>query len=415
MIFLLIKKGLKTMTKKLFLENVYLKEFTANILSILEKEGKYHIILDQSAFYPEGGGQPHDLGWIDNSEVDYVYEEDHRVYHVVNTLPANLTQVKCKIDWERRFDHMQQHLGQHILSSVFDNLFDAATVGFHLGSEFVTIDITLQDITKQQIERAEYLSNQIIWNNLHVKQLYPDPETLKSLPLRKQPKVTENIRIIEIDQVDYSPCGGTHPSQTGEVGIIKIRGWEKIRDSARIEFICGSRALKDYSWKNDQINTLSNLFSVKDQDTQSAVERIYHENQTMKKESKATRDQLMAYEAKSLYDQAEVHTTVRIVHEIFDQRDFGELRQLAAKIVSNPNVIVLLGTKDKEKAQIILSRSNEININMNELFKEIAPLINGKGGGNSQTAQGGGSDISNLASSLQAAQNIITKRYLTKA
>jgi alanyl-tRNA synthetase len=139
---------------------------------------------------------------------------------------------------------------------------------------------------------------------------------------------------------------------------------------------------------------------------------MYHENQNMKKELKSMKDMLMVYEAKSLYDQSEVSNSARIINKIFDQRDFGELRQLAAKIVSNPNVIVLLGTKDNEKAQIILSRSNEININMNELFKEISPLINGKGGGNQQTAQGGGSDVSNLASSLLAAQNIIMKRYL---
>ncbi|WP_207726946.1 alanyl-tRNA editing protein [Anaerosolibacter carboniphilus] len=406
------KKGLKTMTKKLYHENVYLKEFTADILSILEKEGKYHVILDQSAFYPEGGGQPHDQGWIEDSEVEYVYEENHQIYHVVNIPPEKLIHAKCKIDWKRRFDHMQQHLGQHILSSAFDKLFDAATVGFHLGTEYITIDITLGNITKQQIEKAEYLSNQVIWNNLHVKQLYPDPETLKALPLRKQPKVTENIRIVEIDQVDYSPCGGTHPSQTGEVGIIKIRRWEKIRDTTRIEFVCGNRALKDYTWKNDQINTLSNLFSVKDQDTQIAVEKMYSENQTMKKDLKSMHDQLMVYEAKALYDQAEVSKTVRIIHRVFEQRDFGELRQLAAKIVSNPNVVVLFGTKDNEKAQIVLSRSSEININMNELFKEISPLINGKGGGNPQTAQGGGNEVSNLGSSLLAAQNIIMKRYL---
>lgn len=399
------------MTRKLYHENVYLKEFTADIVGILEKEGKYHVLLDQTAFYPEGGGQPHDLGWIGDSEVEYVYEENNLIYHVINIPPEILQYVKCKIDWERRFDHMQQHLGQHILSSAFDNLYDAATVGFHLGTEFVTIDITLEDITKQQVERAEYLSNQVIWNNLHVKQLYPDSETLQSLPLRKQPKVTDNIRIVEIDQVDFSPCGGTHPSHTGEVGILKIRRWEKIRDTTRLEFICGSRALKDYTWKNDQINTLSNLFSVKDLDTQISVERMYHENQNMKKDLKSMKDLLMEYEAKSLYDQSEVSNSARIINKVFDGRDFGELRQLAAKVVSHPNVVVLLGTKDNEKAQIILSRSSEININMNELFKEIAPLINGKGGGNQQTAQGGGSDVTNLASSLLAAQNIIMKRY----
>lgn len=398
------------MTRKLFHENVYLKEFTANILKIREKEGKYYLVLDQTAFYPEGGGQPHDLGWIGNCEVEYVFEENGQIYHVTNLPPEKPDHVKCRIDWNRRFDHMQQHLGQHLLSAAFEKLFDAKTVGFHLGTEYVTIDVTLEEMSPTQAEKVEYLANQFVMNNLQVKQLYPDVETLEKLPLRKPPKIKENIRIIEVDQVDFSPCGGTHPSQTGEVGLIKIRKWEKIRGITRVEFLCGNRALKDYHWKNHQINAISNLLSVKDRDVQSAVERIYSENHSLKKDIRNLKEQFIDYEGAMLYRDAETLGPIKIIRKIFDQRDFGELRLLAAKLVSQPDVIVLFGTKDESKAQIIFSRSKELEIPMNNLFKKVSPMINGKGGGNPQTAQGGGNNLENLEKALETAYSMIAEQ-----
>ncbi|KXG77788.1 alanyl-tRNA editing protein [Thermotalea metallivorans] len=398
------------MTRKLFHENVYLKEFTANILKIREKEGKYYLVLDQTAFYPEGGGQPHDLGWIGNCEVAYVFEENGQIYHVTHLPPEKPDHVKCRIDWNRRFDHMQQHLGQHLLSAAFEKLFDAKTVGFHLGTEYVTIDVTLEEMSPMQAEKVEYLANQFVMNNLQVKQLYPDAETLEKLPLRKPPKVKENIRIIEVDQVDYSPCGGTHPSQTGEVGLIKIRKWEKIRGITRVEFLCGNRALKDYHWKNHQINAISNLLSVKDMDVQSAVERICSENHSLKKDIRNLKEQFIDYEAAMLHGDAETLGPVKIIRKIFDQKDFAELRLLATKLVSQPNVVALLGTKDENKAQIIFSRSKDLEIPMHHLFKEISPMINGKGGGNPQIAQGGGNNLENLEKALETAYSMIAEQ-----
>ena len=400
------------MVKKLYYENVYTKEFIANIIEVKEKEGKFHIVLDQTAFYPEGGGQPNDLGKIDDLVIEYVYEENQMIYHVAGQAPAEFQNVKCVIDWERRFDYMQQHLGQHILSACFEKLFDGETIGFHLSTDTVTVDITMENMVPAQAEKIEYLANQIVFNNLHVHQHYPDQEDLKKMLLRKPPKVSENIRIIEVDQFDYSPCGGTHPNYTGEVGIIKIRRWEKMKGSIRVEFLCGNRALKDYYWKNNSINKISALLSIKDTDASEGVERIYNEYNQLKKDMKNLKDQLTDYEADLLYKNSTVHKHTRLLVKMFEDRDINELRILSAKIVSNPDIVVLFGVKHDSKAQMLFSRSKEIDINMNQLFKEVAPMIDGKGGGNPQTAQGGGSDIGNLEGALLAAQQIIKNRYL---
>ncbi len=400
------------LVKKLYYENVYKKEFTANIIEVKENDGKFHIVMDQTAFYPEGGGQPSDLGKIDDLIIEYVYEENQIIYHVAGQAPANFHNVNCHIDWDRRFDHMQQHLGQHILSACFEKLFDGETVGFHLGTDIVTVDITMESMLPTQAEKVEYLANQIIFNNLHVHPRHPDPDELKKMPLRKPPKVSENIRVIEVDQFDYSPCGGTHPNYTGEVGIIKIRKWEKAKGGIRVEFLCGNRALKDYHWKNNSINKTSALLSIKDVDTYEGVERLYNEYNQMKKEMRHLKNQLTDYEADFLYQKSDVYKKTKILVKVFEDRDVNALRVLAARIVSQPNIVILFGTKQDLKAQMLFSRSEEIDINMNQLFKEVAPMINGNGGGNPQTAQGGGSDISNLEGALQAAQQIIQNRYL---
>ncbi|MEW9122959.1 MAG: DHHA1 domain-containing protein [Thermotaleaceae bacterium] len=400
------------MTKKLFYEDVYVKDFTANITDIVEKDDKFHIILDQTAFYPEGGGQPSDIGLIDDIKIEYVYEEGDMIYHVAKQRPTHFIAASCSIDWRHRFDHMQQHLGQHILSGCFEKLFQGETIGFHLGNEFVTIDIAMDNLLDTRAEEVEFMANQIIYNNLPVKQLYPDPEKLQQLPLRKPPKVKENIRIIEVEQFDYSPCGGTHPHYTGEVGLIKVRKWEKMKGALRIEFVCGNRALKDYYWKNNGINKISTLLSVKDLEAAESVERLYKEHNLLKKELRISKNQLTDYEAAFLYEEGKVHKDIKILAKVFDPKDMNELRTLAAKIATRPKIILLFGSKQNGKAQILFSRSQDVDINMNELLKEVSPMINGKGGGNPQTAQGGGDDLSNLEGALQAAEKILIHRYL---
>lgn len=396
---------------KLYLEDSYIKKFTANILNITQKNDDILIELDRTAFYPEGGGQPSDTGTIGGSFIKYVYEEDEVVYHVSDKKPSTTQNVECNLDWERRFDHMQQHTGQHILSAAFHKLLNGATTSFHLGADYVTVDISIDSLSQEDAKKVEALANNIVFQNLPVRLHYPDENELKNFDLRKAPSVDENIRIVEIDGFDFSPCGGTHPKLTGDVGLIKIRKWEKCKDNMRVEFVCGGRALNDYAWKNDYINEISSLISSKDTDTLLNVKKSISELHSANKEMRILKDKVLTYEASELYTAADEIKGIKIVKLVFTARDFKEVITLAGKIAKMNSAIALLGVKS-DTAQMIFTCSQDVTIKINDLFKEALPLINGKGGGNPKSAQGGGPDKSNLESALDSAYIILKNRYL---
>lgn len=391
------------MTIKLFYKNTYIKEFNANILQILEKNNKYHLELNQTAFYPEGGGQPADIGYIEDTPVSHVYEKQDKIYHVINKLPSKLENVKCKIDWEKRFDHMQQHLGQHILSAAFEKLHDAKTIGFHLSENSVTIDID-KVLSNEDILKVEYFTNQIVFNDLLVQILYPNKKELANMPLRKLPTVTENVRIVKLDDFDYSPCCGTHPNRTGEVGLIKIRRFEKYKSGLRIDFVCGNRALKDYLSKNDIINSISSNLSVKHDEILSNIERINNDLQDSKKENKYLKVELINFETIDLLNNAEKVDNIKIIKKTYIDRDLGEIKQLSATLVNNHNCIVILGINTNNQARLLFSRSKDLNqIDMKDILNDCIPLIDGKGGGSPFSAQGGGNNPDNLQIAVDTA------------
>lgn len=397
--------------EKLYQDDSYIRDFKADILDVITGDGRILLVLNRTAFYPEGGGQPSDMGRIGECIISYVFEKDDIIYHVSDRMPESIKDVDCSIDWPRRLDHMQQHCGQHILSSAFDKLLGGATVGFHLGDEYVTVDISLDSLLPQDADRVEKLANQIVYENRTVKYHYPDQDELPKFTLRKAPSVTENIRIVEVQGFDLSPCGGTHPSHTGEIGIIKIRRWEKYKSSIRVEFICGMRALDDYMWKNRYINEISNILSSSDKDVLESVKRYSDELNSSRKDIKQLKDALLTYEASELYNGADEIKGIKIVKKLFSGRDFKELTNLGGKLSQKTKCISLLGLKS-DNAQMIFTRSDDIDIKINELFKETLPLINGKGGGSPRLAQGGGTDVSNLESALDSAYIILKNRHL---
>ena len=283
------------MTDKIYLQNPYLREISARIVDKKYIDNKFYIKLNRTIFYPNmSGGQPMDKGTINGIEVLDTYEDGEDIIHVVKDNIQN-NNVQLSIDWDTRFDHMQQHTGQHLLSSVFYNLYNAETVGFHLGREYVYIDITLPELTDEDINRVEKFSNKIIFSNFNIKTYYIDKNNISKIPLRKQPSVTSNIRIVEIDGMDYSPCCGTHHRSTGEIGLIKIRKWEKYKGNTRVEFVCGNRALQDYSWKNTCINNISTLLSSKDTDTYNKVKILFDHTEELEKENRDLQEELLKY------------------------------------------------------------------------------------------------------------------------
>ncbi len=397
---------------KKYYENSYVTKFNT-IISREEKleDGRHGVVLNETYFYPTSGGQPNDMGTIAGVKVIDVIASDE-IIHIVEK-PIGDTKVECVIDWSRRFDFMQQHAGQHLLSACFEKLYDAETVGFHLGDEYVTIDVTLDELTLEMAEKIELAANELIYRNLPIKAYIVEPDQLVNIPLRKQPSVEENIRIVEIEGEDYSPCGGTHPQVTGEIGMIKIRKWEKKRDNIRVEFVCGLRALTDYQWKNSYINQMANQFTMKDKEVLEGVQRIYKEAKILRKEVGNLKGKVQFYESEEYYNNAKEIQGVRIVSDIFTDKNIGEAKHLANKVINKDKVMVFFAVQG-EKAQVIFSRSDDLNINMNDLLKEVIGLINGSGGGNAKSAQGGGTDINNLESLIKSAELIVTNRYLNK-
>ena len=392
-------------TERLYNDDPYLTEFEAKVLEALPYEDKYAIVLDQTAFYPEGGGQPYDTGYLDDAKVLQVIEKDGDVFHIVDK-QLQTKEVKGFIDWSRRFDLMQQHTGQHILSACFEKLLKGSTDSFHMGKDIISIEININNFSANDAQRLENMANDIIYSNLPVTTSVVTNEELRSLSLRKMPKVTENIRIVEIKEVDYSPCGGTHVRATGEVGMIKIKSWEKCKGGIRFIFVCGSRALKDYNMKNSIIRTLGERFSVRDSDIVEAVDKVLRDFRNTEKLLSAATQELLKVEADNIIKECPIVGSIRLVNRIFNNKSINDAKLLAQYLTQVPGIIALLACKN-ENAQVIFTRSEDVDIDMNALFKTVLHIIDGKGGGNSRTAQGGGSRINKLEDFMNHAESVL--------
>jgi len=392
--------------EKLYYENPYEKEFTANIVDVIEEDNKFHILLDKTYFYPEGGGQPSDIGYIESAPVIYVYEKTGNIYHVTERKPSKFKKVKCSIDWARRYDHMQQHLGQHILSASLIELFNANTIGFHLGEKYSTIDID-KVISDDDFKQVENMVNEIILSNIPVEVLYPTDRELKKLSLRKQPpKTDEQIRLVKVGDVDINACCGTHPHSTIEVQLAKISKWEKYKNGMRIEFLCGKRAVEDYNLKQVSLKEISRLLSVGENDALAEIERITKEFREINSAVKSLKDEVAGYMVEKMVLAAEVTHDVKIIKEVYSNVDLKYVNTIASKLVSYPNVVALFGIEAEDKAHLVFMRSKDLKtLNMNLLLKDAITLIDGKGGGSDSSAQGGGKNNNNLESCLEYAYN----------
>lgn len=398
------------MSKRLYYEEPYLKEFKGKILEKIKIGGKNAIILDNTCFYPTSGGQPNDLGFIQSVPVIDVIEDNEKIIHI---LKENI-KGKCgdiivgKINWERRFDHMQQHSGQHILSAAFEELWDADTVSFHLGDEICTLDIMKDNITSEEAKKAEILSNNIVLKNMPIKIYFVDREEADKLQLRKIPPQKGKIRIVEIKDFDICACCGTHCSTTGEVGLIKILKWENRGEKIRLNFICGKRSWKDYYWKNELIRNISNKLTIKDSELGEAVERMLQERKESKKELKEFKEQLQEYEVKRLINGSILRNDeIKIIKKVFEGKSFQEVRGLVQKIINlDDNIVILAGINSEENeagVKILFACSRSLKYDMNRLIKEAEKFIEGRGGGAPNFAQAGGKKTEGIEDALNFA------------
>lgn len=396
------------MTERLYYEDSYLKEFKAKVLKKIKIDNRPAVVLDETAFYPTSGGQPCDKGVIQDVPIVEVVEDNDEIIHILKEeLNEKInSRVVGKIDWNRRFDHMQQHSGQHILSAAFEKLWNADTVSFYLGDEICTLDIMKDNIISEEVKEAEILSNNIVLENKPIKVYFVDQERANELNLRKIPPQKEDIRIVEIKDFDICACCGTHCGTTGEVGLIKILKWEKRGVKIRVDFICGKRSLKDYYWKNELIKNISNKLTIKDTELGETVERMLEERKETRKELKEIKEKLQEYEAKRLIDESSIRDDgIRIINKVFEEKNFQEVRGLVQNIINLDNsVVVLAGIKNKgEGAKILFACSRVLEYDMNGLIRETGKFIEGRGGGAPNFAQAGGKKVEGIEDALNFA------------
>lgn len=402
----IINKG-DIMTEKLYEKNPYQAEFKADVLSIEKKEDKYHVILNQTCFYPEGGGQPSDKGEIAGIDVNMVYKDNDEVIHVLSKKPQKKKGLACKVDWTRRFDFMQQHTGQHLLSAVFKNQFNLNTVGFNLSKDSLRIDLD-QQINKNKIDLVEKMVNDYIYNNKEVETLYPNSDDLKDLNLRKEPTVNENIRVIKIGEMDYSPCGGTHLKSTAELGMIKIVNVDNYKGGLRIDFVCGNRALKDYNFKNDIITKLRDITSIPNEELISEIKRIKAELDEKDEKIKDMNKKLLAFKADDLLNKADIIKDKKVIKEVFKDTTYNDVQWLSDIITKNDDIICIFGQQEASTARLLFSKSENIaEIKMNEIIKTPLEYIDGRGGGNSIKAQGGGNKVKKVKEAVDKGFEIV--------
>lgn len=379
------------MTEKLFYEDPYIRSFDAVVIETEKDDnGRPFIVLDQTAFYPTGGGQPHDLGTINGIEVTDVETVNGMVRHYIEQ-PISDTEVKGEIDWNRRFDHMQQHAGQHILSAAFADKLGLKTISFHLGTDDVTIDLDTTKLTDAQVREAERIANEVVFKNKPIQTNWVEQEDLVKYPIRKQPKVTENIRLVIIEDYDYNACGGTHPRTTGEVGPIHILNWEKNQKGTRVHFLCGLRAFKAFTEKHQVIQSLTRTLSSTEQELPEKIDQLLDKQHSLEKQLKEAEEQLLKHEAEELLKAAKSFNGIRLVARSFIGRDVTECQLLSRFVLDQgEDIATLFTTKNGARLHIIGARNQEVKeIDMRELIQKGLELINGRGGGKPERAQGG--------------------------
>jgi alanyl-tRNA synthetase len=398
------------LTHRLYYRDAALIEFTATVTDVTAVGEHVVVSLDRTAFYPTSGGQPHDLGDIDGSTVVEVLDSPRGVEHVVRGPAPRVGQVvKGKIDQVRRTDHTQQHSGQHVLSQAFERILAAQTVSFHLGSDACTIDVDRSDLDRSTCLAAENMANQIVLDDRLVSIHFASGEGLSQFALRKPSDRAGEIRIVDIENFDQTPCGGTHVARTGQIGPIKIRRWERRGPTTRIEFLCGWRSLRDYSARHLAIRDIAERLSAADHDVRELVFRSLDELTRAKDDLTRLRDVLLDAEADRLIASADVIPSgdgTIAVRRSFADRSPDELKRLALLIVSRQKSVVLLGSSG-ERNHLVVAQSPGCRSDAASILRQVAPTIGARGGGTRDFAQGGGPAGISVDVALEAATHLL--------
>lgn len=366
-----------TPTIKLYENDSYIKEFTATVLSCEEKDGAYFVVLNETAFFPEGGGQDADKGKIGDADVLDVQIKNDVIYHKVNKSFNENEEVTCVLDWETRFSRMQNHTGEHIVSGVIHSLFGYNNVGFHMNDTLITLDVD-GPLTEDDIKAVELKSNKAIYDNKKITAIYPTAEELPNYDYRSKLDITEGVRLIEIEDYDLCACCAPHVAMTGEIGIIKILSFIPYKKGTRIEMICGLLALNDYQNLHTTNKFVMNMLSAKRFEIAESVERIQSELSNSRTEIKKLMGEMASLKM-------EKHTNGNSVCVFIDGVSYDELRNCSNELIEEFQYCYLFSNTDENNYIYVVSSKEN---NVRELVQNLNKAFNGKGGGRETYAQG---------------------------
>ena len=390
------------MTARIYYTDPYCRRFEAVVTKAFEHDGRPAALLDRTAFYPSSGGQPFDTGHLLPHElgqagaIDVVETVDGAddVVHVLSAPIGQGTTVSGEIDWNRRFDHMQQHTGQHLLSAAFDRLFDNRTMSFHMGADTATIDL-LRETSSDQISRAEDEANRVVWENREVSIRFVDPARQgpsdPPLQLRKEPAREGILRLIDVTGFDLSACGGTHVARTGAIGMIAVAGAEKFKGGTRITFACGGRALRLLRTLRESVAGSVRALSVLPQELPAAIERMHVDARDFRKTIKRFQETLAGHEAARLLGSAKADgpAGAHVVVEALEGWDANGLKAIASAITAGSHVAAALFSTTSPFA-VVIARSADVPVDANAILRALTERFGGRGGGKPDLAQGGG-------------------------
>ena len=396
------------MTERIYYTEPTKTTFEALVVAV-ESSGSQSVVeLDKTAFYPSSGGQPHDTGVLGGARVVDVRELDAgRIGHVITGVLEESQVVTGIVDWPRRFDHMQQHSGQHVLSSVFDQRHSARTVGFHLGQEVSTIDLD-RHLPIEAVAEAELNANETVWRNHPVSIRFATGSEVASLPLRKEPVRSGDLRLIEIDGVDLSACGGTHVDCTGTIGLIVITATERFRNGLRVSFLCGGRTLKEFRARGVMLTASAQLFSGNESDIPDQITTLQHTVKSLQRAHRAAEARLSVYEAAVLAANAEEMAAWSSIVAAVEVSEAGTLRMLVNALIAEPHRVVVLFSSALP-ALVIVARSADLDLDARSILSRLTDRFGGRGGGKSDLAQGGG--LTGVSSELLAAARAILSEH----
>ena len=364
--------------EKLYEENQFLTRFTARVRSCAQGRKGWDVILDQTAFYPEGGGQPYDLGALGGVQVLEVHEREGHVVHTCSAPLEEGSTVEGEIDWARRFDLMQHHSGEHIVSGLAHGMYGCANVGFHMGADVITIDFNVE-LSQEQVEALEAAANRYIWEDHPVQVSYPSPRELEALEYRSKKAIEGQVRIVSFPGADTCACCGTHVSSSGQVGLVKLLSCQKFRSGVRIELVCGGRAFAHLSQVWEQNHQISNLTSAKLLETAPAVERLLGENQALKSRILTLEDARFAALARQYQGAGDV-----VLFEE-DLKPDGLRRLTAAVQAACGGRCACFSGRDGQGYQYAIGQPGG---ELRPLVKELNQALQGRGGGKPDFVQG---------------------------